>query len=281
MKNHLENLHSYKEIQKIAYESVLEVESSLQEGITEKETATELDKVLHRKGINHFFHASFAWFGDRTSFTHFHTYFDFLPTERKLEKGMPVILDTAPALHGFPCDIGYSFAFGKNEILEKANQDLKLFRELILEGILQEKTLSRIYQEVDELILDLGYRNCHQKYPAQVLGHKVGKLPYLQLPNFKIMGFQPQTYLYLLGETLEGILPKFPIFPNTEVPYWNHTTHHKAEIGIWAVEPHIGKEGVGAKWEELLIVTEETAYWLDDDLPHVTRGKAKKEILSV
>jgi hypothetical protein len=29
--------------------------------------------------------------------------------------------------------------------------------------------------------------------------------------------------------------------------------------------------GVGAKFEELLVVTKDDAYWLDDDLPHVRR----------
>ena len=39
--------------------------------------------------------------------------------------------------------------------------------------------------------------------------------------------------------------------------------------GLWAVEPHVGFRGVGAKFEELLVVTPDDAYWLDDDLPHV------------
>jgi hypothetical protein len=31
---------------------------------------------------------------------------------------------------------------------------------------------------------------------------------------------------------------------------------------------------VGAKFEEILVVTEEDAYWLDDDPPHVKRWAA-------
>ena len=41
--------------------------------------------------------------------------------------------------------------------------------------------------------------------------------------------------------------------------------------GLWAVEPHIGFRDVGVKFEELLVVTEDDAFWLDDDLPHVRR----------
>ena len=40
--------------------------------------------------------------------------------------------------------------------------------------------------------------------------------------------------------------------------------------GLWAVEPHLGKEGrLGAKWEELLVIQDGRVSWLDDDTPHV------------
>lgn len=31
--------------------------------------------------------------------------------------------------------------------------------------------------------------------------------------------------------------------------------------------------GVGAKFEELLVITDDDAFWLDDDLPHVHRWR--------
>jgi hypothetical protein len=38
--------------------------------------------------------------------------------------------------------------------------------------------------------------------------------------------------------------------------------------GLWAIGPHIAYNGAGAAWEEMLVVTEHDAYWLDNDLPH-------------
>lgn len=46
--------------------------------------------------------------------------------------------------------------------------------------------------------------------------------------------------------------------------------------GLWAVEPHLGFAGVGAKFEELLVITDDDAYWLDDDLPHVRRWACRQ-----
>jgi Xaa-Pro aminopeptidase len=270
-------LELYKRVQKLAYDSVLEVKSRLSSGITEREAADLLDEVLQKKGVRNFFHTSFAWFGDRTSFTGFKNYFDFQPTRRKLEKGMCVILDTAPTLEGRACDIGYAFAFGENSNVVQAIDDLEIFRKLILERVLSEKTLSEIYIETDRLITEMGYKNCHRMYPAEVLGHKIGRLPFLQIPPFKILGFHAQTFMYLLGETVEAMMPKFGFDNNTAVPYWNETTNHRAEAGLWAVEPHIGKGDIGVKWEEILVVTESTAYWLDNDLPHVNGWREKRK----
>jgi len=54
---------------------------------------------------------------------------------------------------------------------------------------------------------------------------------------------------------------------------------HPPAPGMWAVEPHLGFRGTGAKFEEILMVTdskdpEQSAFWLDDELPHVTRWRA-------
>lgn len=54
-------------------------------------------------------------------------------------------------------------------------------------------------------------------------------------------------------------------------PNWNHSrsSDHPPTPGLWAVEPHLGKDGVGAKFEEILVITETDAGWLDDGgLPH-------------
>ncbi|WP_282087504.1 hypothetical protein [Streptomyces tendae] len=47
---------------------------------------------------------------------------------------------------------------------------------------------------------------------------------------------------------------------------------HPPRLGLWAVEPHPGFRGTGARFEEIRVVTdssdpEESGFWLDDDLP--------------
>ncbi|MFJ8045942.1 M24 family metallopeptidase [Kitasatospora sp. NPDC096147] len=43
---------------------------------------------------------------------------------------------------------------------------------------------------------------------------------------------------------------------------------HRLPPGLWAVSPRLAFRGVGVAFEELLVVTEDSACWLDDDLPH-------------
>jgi hypothetical protein len=59
-------------------------------------------------------------------------------------------------------------------------------------------------------------------------------------------------------------------------PLWNGSrrSDHVPVAGVWAIEPHLGFHGVGVKFEEVLVVTEDDAYWLDDDLPHVRRWRS-------
>ena len=66
-------------------------------------------------------------------------------------------------------------------------------------------------------------------------------------------------------------------------PLWNggHRSDHAPVPGMWAIEPHLGFHGVGVKFEELLVVTDDDAYWLDDDLPHVRRwARADQKVVA-
>ncbi|MFF2327627.1 MULTISPECIES: hypothetical protein [unclassified Streptomyces] len=66
-------------------------------------------------------------------------------------------------------------------------------------------------------------------------------------------------------------------------PLWSpyRFSDHPPQPGLCAVEPHLGFRGTGAKFEEILVVTdskdpEQGAFWLDDDLPHVRRWAEEK-----
>lgn len=272
-----EELTKISALQKLAYTTVQEVARGLAPGVTEREAARRVGDRLRERGVDGFFHTPFAWFGDRAGFAGFVapslrrpldavTFArQFFPSDRALEPGMVGILDCAPIKDGLCADIGYVFSEGTtaNVELARAQRFLRELRDSILDGVRAERTMRAIYREVDDAIAQAGYESAHALYPSHVLGHRVGHIPFAHARGHVLNGFDLRTYLYF-GRQILGGLPR-------RGPLWNGSRLADARPGrgLWAIEPHIRGRGFGAKWEEILVVGESDARWLDDDLPHV------------
>lgn len=112
-----------------------------------------------------------------------------------------------------------------------------------------------------------GDRNCHQLHPEAVLGHRVVCLPDPSLaPPTDPGGFDPT----LIGWFIRGIGRAKA--GEVAAPTWNDraTSDFRLVPGLWAVEPHLARGDIGVKWEELLVVEDNDAYWLDDKVPHAS-----------
>lgn len=262
-----DHLAGFKAAQRLAYDCVTAVEADLREGTTEREAAGWMDAFLRDHGIDGYFHRPFVWFGDRTAFERIRTSFDFFPTKRRLEPGMPVILDVAPIVRGHAADIGYACRLGESALHDQMLLDLEPYRQLIVEGVRARRNMSDLYRDVDRLIEQQGYQNRHQRYPFRVLAHRVNYQPPSLGTRRTLGGFGVPTLQYLFGRMAQAR------HEAAHSPLWNDrpSSARPAEPGLWAVEPHLGFRGMGVKWEELLVVTKDDAYWLDDDLPHVRR----------
>jgi Xaa-Pro aminopeptidase len=261
-------LARFREMQRLAYRCAEEVAAGLRPGVTERETTRRMRRWLLENGVDDWLHTPFAWFGDRSAFRGFRFPHQFLPGDTRLEEGMPYILDMAPIRDGFAADIGYGGVLGENRVWEQVDSDLAAYRPLILSLVRERRSFAAVYAGVDALIDRHGYENRHAKYPGRVIGHQVGI----------IRGLLPKRVGYPFGvrflQTIGRELVRERMAGRS--PLWNGAkqSDHPPTPGLWAVEPHIGFRGVGVKFEELLVVTEDDAYWLDDDLPHVRRWAA-------
>jgi len=232
----------------------------MKEGWSEAETADLMDTYLKDHGVKNFFHKSFAWFGERSGFYQFNKYSDFKPSSRQLKSSDVVILDTAPIVNDYVADIGYTFCLEKNKQLEKAKKLLLNLRNKIPQLFESNMTTKEIWEYVDKQITDSGFFNSHAQYPFSVLGHRVFKVPLSSLP----LGNLPiGVYGYFSIHSYLGFITK-RIFPQLLSPDSNCDKN-----GLWAIEPHIGCPDFGAKFEEILVVNDNKAYWLDQDVPHM------------
>lgn len=268
-------LAGFRRVQQLAYAYAEAVAARLEPGITEREAARMQREWLRERGVRDWFHLPFAWFGDRTAFVNFRIPLQFFPTGRRLEPGMPFILDLAPVHRGFAADIGYSGSLGANPVLERLTADLEAHRELILREVRERRPLREIYEDVDRLMVRQGYDNRHRAYPFGVIAHKIDRVP--ERPwSPTLFGFGTRSLKGLAGDALRGHREGWS-------PLWSpyRFSDHPPRPGLWAVEPHLGFRGTGAKFEEILVVTDsadplEGAFWLDDDLPHVRRWTEAK-----
>lgn len=269
-----DTLDGFRRAQRLAYACAESVAAELEPGITEREVASRMRRHLQEHGADDCFHEPFAWFGDRTAFrgfvglTHLGGFNPaFYPGGRKLEAGMPYILDCAPTVRGYTADIGYCGVVGGNRVLDRLMDDLQEYRLLILDKVRARETLAEVSRAVDRLCARHGYEPRHKAYPFEVLAHRVeqlsddGRQRHPSLARFGVRNIAELGRGLLKGRE-EGWSPLWSSGARSE---------HPPTPGLWAVEPHLGFRGVGAKFEELLVVTEDDAYWLDDDVPHVRR----------
>ena len=270
-----QDLQRFSAVQKLAYEVVEAVQARLKTGMTEKDAVQMLRAELQSRGVANNFHDPFAWFGDRAAFKNFWINIKFLPSKTKLQKGMPVILDIAPIVDGYSADIGYCFVHGGDPMVDAMDRTLLQVRDHILQAVRAGKTMRAIYQEVDAIIEAAGFINVHRYYPHRVLAHRLGRIQTNALHKLRWLGFGLPTYVKLTSRTwLAKAFPKL-----IETPLWNdgRECDHPLPEGVWAVEPHLATpdQRVGTKWEEILVVTKDNAYWLNDEATHCRRATAK------
>jgi Xaa-Pro aminopeptidase len=257
------DLDAFRAVQQLAYRGAVHVAAGLEPGVTERVAATRLRRYLEDHGVDEWFHTPFAWFGNRTAIR-FRLPHQFLPTDRPLEEGMPFILDCAPTVEGVAADIGFSGSLGANPVVDLLLDDLADHRSLILELIRERQHLAAVYEAVDALARRQGHEVRHAAYPGRVLAHKVLPLVPGHAPVVASFG---RRHLRALARAARRERR------HGTSPLWagGDRSDHPPTPGLWAVEPHLAFRDVGAKFEELLVVTDDDAFWLDDDLAHVRR----------
>jgi len=265
-----EQLERFKVLQRQVYATLQEVADTLKPGITEKVAAKRIHAALKAQGARTYFHVPVALFGERSAYPGAFGQFEALPTERVLNDGDAVILDAAPVFDGYTADCSYAVprADGDRAAFVEADALLSRCRTLILERAQQRANMRQVAREVDVLITSAGFENCHKKHIGKVLGHRVTRSAAGWMGSRRLWGLSPLAVSYFVFSSARSSRGRPELTPN-----WNHTRQSDCPMqpGLWAVEPHVGRGATGVKFEEILVVTESGAYYLDDELPHHRR----------
>lgn len=258
-------LEEFRQLQRKSFAILEQTAANLAGGESEKDVAHELVRLYRAAGAESFFHLPVVLFGDRTALQGEWPVNKFFPRNRKLEAGASVILDAAAIIGGFLVDTSYSFCLGNNNGHREMMRHLSQYRASIPLAINRGERFKSIAETVHRSIVSAEYEAVHDKHPGQVLGHRAVKLPNLPIKP-RLRGFDAVALTWFRAmDTLamSGIGMKSPL--------WNtlKASDHRAHDGLWLVEPHAGCGDIGAKWEEILVVEDGKARWLDDKPPHV------------
>jgi len=239
--------------------------AKLQGGETEKDVAHQLVKDYYASGATSFFHLPVVLFGERTALPGNFPVEKFFPKKKKLEAGESVILDASPIYDGYLVDTSFSFCFGENQAHQAMMLHLSQYRDSILEAVNRGEGFRAIAEAVNNNMQVTGYEPVHTKHVGEVLGHRAIKLARLPFkPRIKGFDAFAISWFKLKNKLATSGLGK-------QSPLWNalKTSEHPPHDGLWLVEPHAGKDDVGAKWEEILVIENGKGRWLEATPPHV------------
>ena len=277
-------LDRFRQVQRLAYDIALRVESQLQVGITEIEACTLVAAAQTECEVIQVFHDPYVLLDGRTALgagcapgdglegadyaaNGAGSTSELAPTTQVLRDGAPVIIDLAPVAHGVSSDIAYSCVLGTNQTFKELDAGLARIRSFLRNGIASRTSMLVLYHQLDELVAARGWESCHHRQADRALGHLVFPLEHETGRPSPLPGWGAVAAEKMLAAGIDAL------DHGTCYPLWNDSsfTDYPATPGLWAIEPHISRDGVGVKFEELLVVTEDDAYWLDDALPHVKR----------
>ncbi len=268
-----EQLQRFRTLQRRVYATLAEVADGLRPGVTEKEATRELRRALKGQGAQNYFHVPVALFGERSTYPGDFGELGALPTDRALREEDAVIVDAAPIFDGFMVDCSYAVprAGADREAFGEADRLLARCRALLLERAHQRSNMRAVAREVDALIIEAGFENCHKKHIGKVLGHRITRSLGGWLGDLRIWGLAPLPVSYFFAYSFVSANGPADFTPN-----WNNTRQSDCAMqpGLWAVEPHVARGATGSKFEEILVVTGDDAFYLDDGLPHHRRWAA-------
>jgi len=267
-----EELARFAHWQRKAFEALVAVGKTLAPGDTERAVAHRIHHALRAAGAQNYFHVPVALFGDRTAYPGAFGQFEALPTRRVLKDGDAVILDAAPIFDGCTVDTSYSLRMGAGGVPAPLDEALVHLRALILRRVHEGATMRAIAREVDEEIRSRGLENCHRKHIGAVLGHRLTMERHAFLRGRHVWGLAPRQVGWFFLNSWRSARGKPQLSPN-----WNHARQSDCPVqdGLWAVEPHVAQDGFGAKFEDILVVQDGKAWFLDENLPHHRRWRAR------
>jgi len=225
----IQNLECHQKAQKIAKMTMRHLKGYIKEGMNEADIAKEAENFMRKKGAGFWYHmvGAVVLAGDRTMLSVSGK--DYAPTDRKVSRIDLVTIDLSPEIKGCWGDYARSFAVTDGVVKDTAySNNLAGLRKELAEGIDMENILHnwimRKIKSGPEITFEGIYLGARQQ--ADLLG-------------YKILDFRGN-----VGHTIEREL-------DDRVYIEEGCERRVSDTGLFAFEPHLGKNGYGFKREDI------------------------------
>jgi Xaa-Pro aminopeptidase len=186
--------------QSVADDAFAQVTGRLADGMTELETALELDTAMRRAGAEGLAFDTIVAFGENAAEPHHH------PTSRPLGRGDVVKMDFGSVVAGYHSDMTRTVAFGRPD--PRLEEIYEIVRRAQQAGV-EEVRAGAVGGEVDRIARDVIAEAGHAEHYTHSLGHGVGlevhEGPTLRsggqdvLPEHAVVTVEPGIYVGGLG----------------------------------------------------------------------------------
>lgn len=180
---------------------------------------------------------------------------DALPGGTQLREGEDAVVDVAPVFRDGVCDVSWSWG----PAFEQAKEELARLRNALPQWVASGVTARELTERVRDHGQTLGWTSCQPRYVMGALGHRVYD-SWVPLRG-SLFGLGLGSGLRLFGgAAAHRVLPRVVSWP-----FWNDSPHAERPPadGLWSLEPHFCVGRAGWKWEELLVIEDGQARWLD------------------
>ncbi|HEU4533178.1 MAG TPA: M24 family metallopeptidase, partial [Polyangiaceae bacterium] len=169
-----DELRGFARAQRLAIECAEATERRLYTGVSEREVARWMRAWLADRGVEHYFHRPFVWFGPRTQFRKFTSRLDLRATGQTLAENDVYIFDFGPVVDGYACDFSHAGRRGEVPGYARARAALdEIYRQIPAwvdaEGQRADRLWARVHRELDRCALG----GVHETSAYSFLGHRV------------------------------------------------------------------------------------------------------------
>ena len=215
--------------------------------MSERALVEELRAALAARGVTKFRRDPSVWVGPRSLVAGTAAALPSEPLAHPLVEGEGGIAEAAAVVDGIVVQLDHTFALGTHPTVEEGRELFERLRELLPRWVEAGQTARQLAANTSAIGSARGFTSVQERYERGALA----------LPLGRTACSEDRSLTRLLQRMTPALLrPALPVWRD------HPAAQYRPFPGLWRVQPHFEKAGVGVKFSDVLVVDKIGAYWL-------------------